>query len=98
MALACVHCTFSSAWAGEGAEINAAIYETMDSLALYMPWARERPTPEQTEEHIRRGRAHFAVRPPAAFWCTSAWGTAAVTEEPSHDPRQGPLPRPEVGT
>jgi RimJ/RimL family protein N-acetyltransferase len=48
--------------AGDGAEINAAIYESFESLALYMPWARERPTPSQSEEYIRRARAWFIDR------------------------------------
>ena len=38
---------------GEGAEINAAIRESLAELAPWMPWAREAPTVEQTEANLR---------------------------------------------
>jgi RimJ/RimL family protein N-acetyltransferase len=47
---------------GDGPAVNAAILETWDSLHRWMPWARERPTVEQTEATARQLRASFITR------------------------------------
>lgn len=38
---------------GQGAAINEAIVETFEQLHLWMPWARERPTLEESEIYVR---------------------------------------------
>jgi RimJ/RimL family protein N-acetyltransferase len=47
---------------GDGAEVNAAILETLDELGPWMPWVNPIPTVEQTEEHQRKARVHFLER------------------------------------
>jgi RimJ/RimL family protein N-acetyltransferase len=47
---------------GEGAEVNAAVLETFDDLHLWMPWAAERPTVEQSEEYCRQSYSKFIAR------------------------------------
>jgi hypothetical protein len=39
---------------GDGAELNAAIVESIDELSRWMPWAKQCPTPDDSEENIRR--------------------------------------------
>ena len=48
--------------AGDGAEIHAAVEETFDDLKPWMPWAREMPTLEDSESHIRRAQCQFLAR------------------------------------
>src|SRR6266571_364520 len=47
---------------GDGAEINAAMKETLEELKPWMEWAREDVTPEDTETFIRRSIAQWAER------------------------------------
>ena len=47
---------------GDGAEISAAIRETFDDLKIWMPWAHEIPTVEESEERVRRARCDFLSR------------------------------------
>ena len=47
---------------GDGAALNAAILDTWDALHRWMPWARERPSVEDTEQHARTARAAFLTR------------------------------------
>ena len=47
---------------GDGPELNAAVLETFDDLHPWMPWARERPSVEQSEEYSRRSYAQFITR------------------------------------
>jgi len=47
---------------GDGLAVNAAILETWDALHHWMPWARERPTVEETEERMRQSRTNFVNR------------------------------------
>jgi RimJ/RimL family protein N-acetyltransferase len=47
---------------GDGPALNEAILETWDALRHWMPWARERPTVEETEERARQSRANFVSR------------------------------------
>jgi RimJ/RimL family protein N-acetyltransferase len=42
--------------------MNLAILETWDALHHSMPWARERPTVQETEERTRQLRANFVSR------------------------------------
>jgi RimJ/RimL family protein N-acetyltransferase len=47
---------------GDGAELNAAILDSFAELHAWMPWAREKPTPEESEENVRRAIAKFISR------------------------------------
>lgn len=47
---------------GDGAELNAAIRESIEELGPWMPWARELPTVEQSELFARSAAARFASR------------------------------------
>jgi RimJ/RimL family protein N-acetyltransferase len=47
---------------GDGPAINAAILESFDSLHPWMPWAKERPTVEQSEEYSRKAYSLFLAR------------------------------------
>ncbi|OWA33640.1 GNAT family N-acetyltransferase [Saccharibacillus sp. O16] len=47
---------------GDGAELNAAIRESQQELAPFMPFARVLPEPEETEQLVRRRRLHFLER------------------------------------
>jgi RimJ/RimL family protein N-acetyltransferase len=47
---------------GDGPEVTTAIRESWDALHEWMPWAREQPTVEQTEERLRRAHCAFQER------------------------------------
>lgn len=47
---------------GDGAELNRAIVESFEDLNKWMPWARERPSVEASEEHVRRASAKWILR------------------------------------
>jgi RimJ/RimL family protein N-acetyltransferase len=47
---------------GDGAEVYAAVSESLDELRPWMPWARERLTADVEEENMRRARAAFLER------------------------------------
>jgi RimJ/RimL family protein N-acetyltransferase len=47
---------------GDGVAVNEAILETWEALHHWMPWARERPSVEETEELARRSRTNFVNR------------------------------------
>ncbi|MCZ6675711.1 MAG: GNAT family N-acetyltransferase [Candidatus Poribacteria bacterium] len=47
---------------GDGAEENAAVRETFDDLKVWMPWAKEIPTLEESEALVRRKRCEFLSR------------------------------------
>jgi RimJ/RimL family protein N-acetyltransferase len=51
-----------SPMAGDGPAMNEAILDTWDSLHRWMPWARERPTVEETETIARQLHASFITR------------------------------------
>ena len=48
--------------AGDGTEIQAAVRETFDDLKLWMPWAQQMPTLEESESYIRRAQCQFLAR------------------------------------
>jgi RimJ/RimL family protein N-acetyltransferase len=48
--------------AGDGPALSAAVLETFDDLHPWMPWAKEKPTVEQSEENSRRAFAKFILR------------------------------------
>ena len=47
---------------GDGAEINAAVRETFDDLKVWMPWAQQMPTLEESEAFVRRAQCQFLAR------------------------------------
>ena len=47
---------------GDGAEINAAVRETFDDLKVWMPWAQQMPTLEESESFVRRAQCDFLAR------------------------------------
>ena len=47
---------------GDGAEINAAVRETFDDLKIWMPWAQQIPTSEESEAFVRRAQCQFLER------------------------------------
>ncbi len=47
---------------GDGAEINAAVQETFDDLKVWMPWAQQIPTLEESESYVRRAQCEFLAR------------------------------------
>lgn len=48
--------------AGDGVEMNAAIKESFNELKIWMPWARELPSVESSEERARRAHADWLLR------------------------------------
>jgi RimJ/RimL family protein N-acetyltransferase len=48
--------------AGDGPALNEAVLESFEELRLWMPWARERPSVERSEENSRRAYSQFLVR------------------------------------
>ena len=47
---------------GDGPAVNAAVLETLDALAPWMPWAQSPPTLDESESHVRRQAAKFVLR------------------------------------
>lgn len=47
---------------GDGAEVNAAVRETFDDLKVWMPWAQQMPTLEESEAFVRRAQCEFLER------------------------------------
>jgi RimJ/RimL family protein N-acetyltransferase len=47
---------------GDGAEVNAAVRETMEELRPWMEWVNPIPTVAQSEERQRQARAAFLQR------------------------------------
>jgi RimJ/RimL family protein N-acetyltransferase len=47
---------------GDGAEVQAAVLESINELRPWMPWAQTPPTIEEAEISIRNAIAHFQTR------------------------------------
>lgn len=47
---------------GDGAELCAAINESIDELRPWLPWAQVAPTPEDSEADVREALARFVLR------------------------------------
>jgi RimJ/RimL family protein N-acetyltransferase len=54
--------TIRSPMPGDGAELQAAIAESIDDLRPWLAWATHIPTVEEEEVAVRRGRARFLTR------------------------------------
>lgn len=48
--------------AGDGAALNAAVLESLDDLRPWMPWAKDAPTLDDSEEYCRRSLAKWITR------------------------------------
>ncbi|MCX6046811.1 MAG: GNAT family protein [Chloroflexi bacterium] len=47
---------------GDGAELNAAVLESLAELRPWMAWAKTAPTLEESEIHVRKALARFLLR------------------------------------
>ncbi len=47
---------------GEGKILNAAILENFELLTQFMPWAREKPSLETSEEVVRKAVANWILK------------------------------------
>ena len=54
--------TIRSPMPGDGAELQAAVAESIDDLRPWLAWATHVPSVEEEEEAVRRGRARFLTR------------------------------------
>jgi RimJ/RimL family protein N-acetyltransferase len=54
--------TIRSPMPGDGAELQAAVAESIDDLRPWLPWAKEVPTVEEEEIAVRKGRVRFLAR------------------------------------
>src|SRR3989442_904499 len=47
---------------GDGAELNVAVRESIAGLRPWLAWAREVPSPEESETRVREAMANFILR------------------------------------
>lgn len=47
---------------GDGPALNEAVRESIDELRPWLPWAKEIPSVEESETHIRKGYTRFLNR------------------------------------
>lgn len=47
---------------GDGAALNAAVCASLDELKLWMPWAKDVPSADESEAYCRRMQAKFLLR------------------------------------
>lgn len=47
---------------GDGPALNAAVIESIDTLRIYMPWARTRPSIADSEIQARQGAANWILK------------------------------------
>lgn len=48
--------------AGDGAELNAVVRDSIEQLRPWLPWVNPIPTPEQSEESVRRAIGRWKLR------------------------------------
>ncbi len=53
---------------GDGAQLNAAVTDTLAELKPWMPWAQVAPTMQESELNCRRMHAKFALREDMVFF------------------------------
>jgi RimJ/RimL family protein N-acetyltransferase len=65
---------------GEGADVNAAVIESLDQLKPWMIWAQVAPSVEETEAHGRKAHARFHAREDLIYrgWLKTAPNTFVV--------------------
>lgn len=47
---------------GDGAALNAAVLESFDNIQHTMPWAKEKPSLEESEEFVRQSAANWILK------------------------------------
>jgi len=53
---------------GDGVIVNAAVLESFDQLHPFMPWARKKQSPEETEEFVRQAAANWILKKSEEPW------------------------------
>lgn len=81
---------------GDGPALNEAVLETFEELRPWMPWARERPSVEQSEENSRRAYAKFITREDITLRLIHKQSGLILGSSGLH-PRDWSLPRFEIG-
>jgi RimJ/RimL family protein N-acetyltransferase len=81
---------------GDGAEANAAAVETFDDLHLWMPWARECPSVEETETFVRQAYAKWIIREDFPLFLFLR-GTRTFVGASGLHPKNWEVPRFEIG-
>jgi len=54
---------------GDGKAMNQAVVESLEHLRPWMPWAQKAPTPEESEESVRRAWAKWILREDLRIHC-----------------------------
>lgn len=47
---------------GDGVIVNEAVLESFDELHQFMPWAKEKPSIEDSEEYVRQAAANWILK------------------------------------
>ena len=47
---------------GDGVVLNAAVLKSYDNIRHAMPWAKERPSLEESEEFVRQSAANWILK------------------------------------
>ncbi|MBP9777843.1 MAG: GNAT family N-acetyltransferase [Rickettsiaceae bacterium] len=47
---------------GDGTALNAAVVESFDNIKQTMPWAKEKPSLEESEEFVRQSAANWILK------------------------------------
>jgi RimJ/RimL family protein N-acetyltransferase len=81
---------------GDGAALNAAILESFEDLQLWMPWAKERPSIEKSEENSRKAYSLFLTRQDITLRLIHKQSGLFVGSSGLH-PRDWTVPKFEVG-
>jgi RimJ/RimL family protein N-acetyltransferase len=81
---------------GDGAALNAAILESFEDLRPWMPWAKERPSIEKSEENSRKAYSLFLTREDITLRLIHKQSGLFVGSSGLH-PRDWTVPKFEVG-
>jgi len=81
---------------GDGLAFNAAILESFDDLQPWMPWAKERPSIEKSEENSRKAYSLFLSREDITLRLIHKQSGLFVGSSGLH-PRDWAVPKFEVG-
>src|SRR3990167_7169115 len=47
---------------GDGIAVNEAVLESLDTLKKFMPWAKEKPSIDDSEEFVRQAAANWILK------------------------------------
>ncbi|MDQ2730971.1 MAG: GNAT family N-acetyltransferase [Armatimonadota bacterium] len=81
---------------GDGRALNEAVLESLESLRPWMPWAREAPSVEDSEEYCRRSYAQWISREDLPLLLFLKDSDAVVGASGLH-PRNWDVPSFEIG-